>query len=104
MRHYVVGNASFDVSQYDRCSWSDPRSRNKNGGQQEFRLLEVCVFEDAAKHSVYEKQTSAADAKSKSNCQFCAMGHDAGPTTGPVVVITATGALTSNKNFRLRNK
>ena len=47
------------------------------GGQKDFRLLEVRVFDDATKHSVYEKQTSAAEAKSKSNCPLCAMGHDA---------------------------
>jgi hypothetical protein len=47
------------------------------GGQQDLRLLEVRVFDDATKHSVYEKQTSAAEAKSKSNCPLCAIGHDA---------------------------
>jgi hypothetical protein len=47
------------------------------GGKQDLRLLEVRVFDDATKHSVYEKQTSAAEAKSKSNCPLCAMGHDA---------------------------
>lgn len=47
------------------------------GGKKDSRLLEVRVFEDATKHSVYEKQTSAAKAKSKSNCPLCALGHDA---------------------------
>lgn len=47
------------------------------GGQQDKKLLEVRVFDDATKHSVYEKQTSAARAKSKSNCALCAAGHDA---------------------------
>ncbi len=46
------------------------------GGQQDFRLLEVRVFDDATKHSVYKKQTSAAEAKQKSNCPLCAVGHD----------------------------
>ena len=46
-------------------------------GQQDLRLLEVRVFDDATKHSVYEKQTSAAKAKNESNCPHCAMGHDA---------------------------
>jgi hypothetical protein len=46
-------------------------------GQQDFRLLEVRMFDDATKHSAYEKQTSAAKAKSKSNCPLCAVGHDA---------------------------
>ena len=47
------------------------------GGQQDTKLLEVRVFDDATKHSVYEKQTSAVKAKSKSNCPLCAVGHDA---------------------------
>jgi hypothetical protein len=47
------------------------------GGQQDFRLLEVRVFDNATKHSVYEKQTSAAKVKSKSNCLLCAVGQDA---------------------------
>jgi hypothetical protein len=47
------------------------------GGQQDLRLLEVRVFDDATKHSVYEKQKSAAETKGTSNCPLCAMGHDA---------------------------
>ena len=47
------------------------------GGQQDLRLLEVRVFDDATKHSVYEKQTNAAKAKNESNCPLCAVGHDA---------------------------
>src|SRR5437764_1916481 len=35
------------------------------GGQKDTKLLEVRVFEDATKHAVYEKQTSAAKAKNK---------------------------------------
>ena len=39
--------------------------------------MEVRVFDDATKHSVYHKQTSAAQGKSKSNCPLCAVGHGA---------------------------
>ncbi len=46
------------------------------GGKQNFRLLEVRVFDDAIKHSVYEKQTKEAVKKKKSNCPMCAIGHD----------------------------
>jgi 5-methylcytosine-specific restriction endonuclease McrA len=46
-------------------------------GQQDTKLLEVRVFDDATKLSIYEKQTKAAKAKSKSNCPLCAVGHDA---------------------------
>ncbi len=47
------------------------------GGQQDLRLLEVRVFDDVTKHLVYEKQTSTAEANTKSNCPLCAMGQDA---------------------------
>ncbi len=47
------------------------------GGQQETKLLEVRVFDDATKHAAYEKQTSAAKAKNESNCPLCAVRHDA---------------------------
>jgi len=47
------------------------------GGKQETKLLEVRVFDDATKQSVYEKQTGVAKAKSTSNCPLCAVGHDA---------------------------
>jgi hypothetical protein len=64
--------------------YADPYVKKKRGifefilgSQQEFKLLEVRVFDDATKHSVYEKQTSAAEAEGKSNCPLCAIGHDA---------------------------
>ena len=47
------------------------------GGQQDLKLLEVRVFDEATKQSVYAKQTSEASAKGESNCPLCAMGHDA---------------------------
>ena len=46
------------------------------GGGKESKLLEVRVFDEATKKSVYTKQTSAAKAKKKSNCPLCAVGHD----------------------------
>jgi hypothetical protein len=64
--------------------YGDPYIKKKRGifeyilgGQEDTKLLEVRVFDDATKHSVYEKQTSAAGGKGKSNCPLCAVGHDA---------------------------
>jgi 5-methylcytosine-specific restriction endonuclease McrA len=37
----------------------------------------AALFDDATKRSVYEKQTSDAKAKGKSNCPLCAAGPDA---------------------------
>lgn len=47
------------------------------GGEQDKKLLEVRVFDDATKHLVYHKQTDAAKEQNKSNCPLCALGHDA---------------------------
>lgn len=77
---YDPAKVSADV----RRLYGDPYITKKRGifefilgGQQDLRLLEVRVFDDATKHSTYEKQTTAAEANGKSNCPLCAIGHDA---------------------------
>lgn len=47
------------------------------GGEVDTRLLEVRVFDEPTKKSVYSKQTSAAQGKGVSNCPLCALGNDA---------------------------
>ena len=47
------------------------------GGLKDSKLLNVRLFDEATKNSVYAKQTSAAEASSTSNCPFCAVGHAA---------------------------
>lgn len=47
------------------------------GGETETKLLEIRVFEDSTKRSVYELQTEEAKKKGISNCPHCAIGHDA---------------------------
>lgn len=47
------------------------------GGKLDTKLLEVRVFDEATKKSVYAKQKKAAEAKGVSNCPLCAVGHDA---------------------------
>jgi len=47
------------------------------GGFADTKLLNVRVFDEATKKSVYASQTKTAKAKDKSNCPDCAMGHDA---------------------------
>lgn len=72
------------VSADARRLYADPYVEKKSGifefilgGLKETKLLEVRVFDDATKHSAYEKQTATAKAKKKSNCPLCAVGHDA---------------------------
>lgn len=83
-QHHAQSYDPAKVSADVRRLYGDPYITKKRGifefilgGQQDLRLLEVRVFDDATKHSVYEKQTSAAEAKNKSNCPHCAIGHDA---------------------------
>ena len=47
------------------------------GGHQDWKLLDVRVFDEATKRSVYAKQTTAAEAREISNCPLCAVGHAA---------------------------
>ncbi len=47
------------------------------GGSKDTKLLNVRVFDDATKKSVFATQTKSAEAKGKSNCPLCAIGHDA---------------------------
>ena len=76
---YDPEKVSADV----RRLYGDPYIKKKRGifefilgGLQDTKLLEVRVFDDATKHAVYEKQTSAAKAKNNSNCLLCAVGND----------------------------
>lgn len=46
------------------------------GGCVDSKLLDVRVFDDATKKSVYAKQTNEAKEKGISNCPYCAIGND----------------------------
>ncbi|WP_354684431.1 DUF262 domain-containing protein [Cupriavidus necator] len=78
---------SFDpakVSAEVRRLYGDPYVKSRRGvfeyilgGLQDSKLLDVRVFDDATKKSVYAKQTTAAEKTSTSNCPLCAVGHAA---------------------------
>jgi hypothetical protein len=64
--------------------YTDPYIKNRRGifeyilgGSTDTNLLDVRVFDEATKKSVYASQTKKAEAKSESNCPLCAIGHDA---------------------------
>lgn len=46
------------------------------GGSKDAKLLDVRVFDDATKKSVYSKQTKEAEKKGVSNCPLCSLGND----------------------------
>jgi len=72
------------VSAAVRKLYSDPYVKNPKGifeyilgGSRETKLLDVRVFDEAIKRSVFSEQTRRAEAKGISNCPHCAIGRDA---------------------------
>jgi len=79
-KSYNPAKVSSDVNQL----YGDPYVKNRRGifeyvlgDSQDASLLDVRVFDDATKKSVYAKQTADAQAKGISNCPLCAIGHEA---------------------------
>lgn len=75
------------VSEQVKQLYADAYIKNRKGvfeyilgGSIDTKLLEVRVFDEATKKSVYTKQTSKAEKKSISNCSLCAIGHDSNKT------------------------
>ena len=50
------------------------------GGCVDTKLLEIRVFDDITKKSVYNKQTIEAKEKEISNCPLCAVGNNSNKT------------------------
>ncbi len=46
------------------------------GGCVDTKLLDIRIFDEVTKRTVYAQQTQAATAAGVSNCPLCAMGHD----------------------------
>ena len=72
------------VSEEVQRLYGDPYVKNRKGifeyilgGSVDTKLLEIRLFDDATKKSVYKEQTTRAEKKKISNCSHCAMGHDA---------------------------
>jgi 5-methylcytosine-specific restriction endonuclease McrA len=72
------------VSKQVQDLYGDPYVKNRKGifeyilgGLKDTKLLDVRVFDDAIKKSVYKTQTVKAEGKEESNCPLCAVGHDA---------------------------
>lgn len=73
-----------DVSQRLHELYADPYVTNKRGvmeyilgGYSDTKLLNIRIFGEADKQTVYEQQTITAREQGVSNCPLCAMGNDA---------------------------
>lgn len=72
------------VSELVHKLYADPYVKNRKGvfeyilgGCEDTKLLDVRVFDEATKRTVYNTQTELARGKGISNCPHCAIGHDA---------------------------
>lgn len=72
------------VSKKVKELYADPYVKSRKGifeyilgGSVDTKLLDIRVFDEATKRSVYSKQTKAAEAKNISNCPLCSISHDA---------------------------
>ena len=79
-KSYDPAKVSADVKRL----YADPYVKKRSGvfeyilgGLQDKKLLDVRVFDEATKRSVYATQTTAAESSSTSNCPLCAVGHGA---------------------------
>jgi len=80
-------NTSYDptkVSKEVQKLYGDPFVKNRKGifeyilgGSVDTKLLDVRVFDEVIKKSVYSTQTAKAEKKGESNCPLCVVGHDA---------------------------
>lgn len=64
--------------------YADPYVKNRKGvyefmlgGETDTKLLDIRIFDEATKKTVYMRQTEEAKKHDVSNCPYCAIGHDA---------------------------
>jgi hypothetical protein len=76
-----------EVSAKVKELYSDPYVKSRKGifefilgGSTDFKLLDVRVFDEATKKSVYTKQTTESTSKGVSNCPLCAIGTNVNKT------------------------
>jgi len=71
------------VSAHLKDLYADPYVKNRKGvfeyilgGLEDSKLLNVRVFDEATRKSIYSKQTQEADKKDTSNCPLCQVGNN----------------------------
>lgn len=81
-QYYSKSYDPAKVSDQVKRLYSDPYVKNRRGvfeyvlgGLQDSKLLNVRVFDEATKKSIYAEQTATAESNGTSNCSLCAVGH-----------------------------
>jgi 5-methylcytosine-specific restriction endonuclease McrA len=76
-----------EVSSKVKALYGDPYVKNRRGifeyilgGSVDSKLLDVRIFDDATKKSVYTRQTNESTIKEISNCPLCAVGSNSNKT------------------------
>lgn len=83
-------NNSYDpaeVHQKLKDLYSDYFVKNRKGvfeyilgGYTDTKLLDIRIFDEVTKKTVYNQQTTTAQAEDRSNCPLCALGNDSNKT------------------------
>ena len=83
-KYHTKAYSPSKVSAEVQKLYGDPYVKNRKGifeytlgGSKDAKLLDVRVFDDATKNSIYKSQTKNAESKGESNCPLCSLGHDA---------------------------
>ncbi len=81
--HHKKSYNPAKVSKEVKSLYGDSYIKNRKGifeyllgGSVDTKLLDVRVFDEATKKSVYTAQTTKVESSGKSNCPLCAVGHD----------------------------
>ena len=76
-----------DLSEKVQALYGDGYVKNRKGiwefvlgGEKDYKLLDIRIFDEPTKKATYAKQTKAAEADGISNCSHCVIGHDANKT------------------------
>lgn len=104
------------LSKQVKTLYADPYVKSRKGifeyflgGSTDTKLLEVRVFDEATKKSVFAIQTTEAEQNSVSNCPLCAIGHDSNKTKiwklaemdADHVTAWSKGGVTDSKNCQM---
>ena len=72
------------ISKEVKNLYADPYVKNRKGifeyilgGKKDIKLLNIRIFDEVIKKTVYTEQTEKAKKRNISNCPLCTMGHDA---------------------------
>jgi hypothetical protein len=85
--YHKTAYSAKKISTQVKDLYGDPYVKNRKGvyeyilgGSKDTKLLEIRVFDEATKKTVYIKQTQEFEQKEISNCPLCAIGHDSNKT------------------------